>query len=133
MALRVVNVGEQLLLKRALNHTAADDVKLHLYTNDVTPSESHTVANYTEATGNGYSEIELTGSSFTVATSDGVTTASYTEQTFTFTGGPVSVYGYYVTDGAGTTLLWAERFTSAPYNIPADGGEIRITIRLTGE
>ena len=42
-------------------------------------------------------------------------------------GGPVSVYGYFVTNNAGTVLLWAERFTDGPYNLPSGGGSIKIT------
>lgn len=124
MALLLCNGGEVLCLKYMLNNTAPTNVKLHLYTNDKTPAEADVVGNYTACTATGYALKTLTGSSWTVATTDGTTTATYAEQTFTLTTS-ATVYGYYVTDNAGTGLLWAERFTTAPYNVPS--GSISVT------
>lgn len=130
MALLVPNVGEVELLSRLLNKNAPDNVVLHLYTNNVTPDEADVVGTYTEATAAGYSAITLTGASWSVATVTGTTTASYAQQTFTFTAAEPAVYGYYVTNNAGTVLLWAERFTDGPYAIPSGGGTIKITPKI---
>jgi hypothetical protein len=120
MALLVPNVGETELLSRMLNKSTTGDVKIHLYSDDVTPAEGDTVSSYTLITDP--AAISLTGSNWSVT--DG--TASYAQQTFTFSGS-ATAYGYVVTDAAGTTLLWSERFTDGPYTIPAGGGTIKIT------
>jgi len=132
MALVVPDVGEVLLLKRALNHTAPDDVKVHLYSNDYTPVEGSVIGSFTESDCAGYAAEELTGASWTVATVTGVTTATYAQLTFNLTGGKTH-YGYYVTDNAGTGLLWAERFSDAPHVIPSGGGTEKVTVNLIGE
>lgn len=130
MALLVPNVGETEMLKRILNAATPDNVKLHLYKNNVTPSETDTVSTYTEDDGTGYAAISLTGSNWDTTTTAG--TASYAQQTFTYTAG-TTVYGYYVTDNAGTTLLWAELFSDGPYTIPSGGGTIKITPTISLE
>ena len=132
MSLLCPDVGEVLLLKYALNHTVATNVKLHLYTNDYTPVEGSTISNFTECTASGYAAITLTGSSFTVSTAAGVTTAEYAQQTFTLTGASTD-YGYYITDNAGTQVLWAERFSDAPHSIPSGGGTEKVTVKITLE
>ncbi|MFZ7134348.1 MAG: hypothetical protein ACOWWR_18535 [Eubacteriales bacterium] len=130
MSLIVPDVGEVLLLKKALNHTAATDLKLHIFTNDIVPDEDTVIGDLTEATAAGYAAITLTGTSFTIET-DGSnnTTATYAEQTFTFTEASIN-YGYYITDSAGTGLLWVERFSDAPHSIPSGGGTEKITLSL---
>ena len=132
MALLVPDVGEVLLLEYALNKTAATDVKLRLYTNNYTPVEGSVVANFTEANAAGYAAIALTGASWTIASDAGVTTAEYAEQTFTFTAASTD-YGYYVTNSAGTQVLWAEKFSDAPHTIPSGGGTEKITVKIQGE
>jgi hypothetical protein len=52
-------------------------------------------------------------------------------QVWTFTGALGNVYGYYITDAAETTLLWAERFTGAPFNVQNNGDTITVTLQLT--
>ena len=127
MSLLVPDVGEQKILEKALNAVAADDVKIHLYSSDVTPGEDDTVASYTLITDP--AAITLTGTNWTVNTVTGVTTAEHAQQTFTFAGA-ATVYGYVVTDNGGTNLLWSERFTDGPYTIPAGGGSIKITPKI---
>lgn len=121
MALVVPDVGEVELLTRMLD----SDVVMHLYTNDVDPAESNTVSTFTEAGDASYSEATLTGGSWTIETESGVTSATYAQQDFVFEGA-ATVYGYYVTDVAGTTLLWAERFSSSA-SFGSGGGTISIT------
>jgi hypothetical protein len=132
MALLTVDVGEVELLSRAVNKTAPDNLRLKLYSNDKTPADADTVASYTEVTGSGYADKVLTGASWTVSSITNVATASYAQQSFDFTGA-ANVYGYYVTNNAGTILLWAERFTSPtpPWMIPAGGGVVKVTPIIT--
>lgn len=129
MALLVPDIGEVEMLSRILNKVATGDVKLHLYKNDYTPVEGSALANFTECTAAGYAVKTLTGANWTIATASGISEASYAEQTFNFTATEV-VYGYYITDSGTTKVLYAERFTSAPFNIPSGGGSVKVTPKL---
>jgi len=130
MALLVPDVSEVILLETMLNKTAATDVKLRLYTNNRTPAEDDDISSYTESTGTGYVAITLTGSSWTVATATGTTTAEYAQQTFTYTGAEANIYGYHVTNNSGAEVLWAELFSDGPYSIPSGGGSVKITPKI---
>ena len=132
MALTVMNKGAQEMLKRALNYSATGNVVLKLYKNNVTIAETSAVADFTEADFTGYSAATLTGSSFTVTDAD-PSEASYAVQEFTSSAGSQNqdVYGYYVTNGAGTIALWAEAFSDGPYNIANNGDKIQVTLKLT--
>jgi len=132
MALLVPDEGEVEILSRTLNKSATGDVVLRLYTNDETPDEDSVIGDFTDAAAAGYAPITLTGASWTIATVTNTTTASYAQQTFTFTGAE-TVYGYFITNSADDTLIYAERFTSAPFEIPSDGGEIRITPTIVAD
>ena len=130
MALLIVDEGEVEFLSRVLNKSATGDVVLHLYSNDKTPADADIVSSYTESTGTGYGAITLTGSGWTISSIANVGTASYAQQTFTMSSA-LTAYGYYVTNSAGTKLIWAERFTAPPYTLPAGGGTIKITPNFT--
>jgi len=132
MALLVPNVGEELALKALLNHTAPQNLVLRLYTSNTTPAESDTAATYTEASGNGYAAITLTGGSW-VVTPGAPTSAAYAEQTFTFTGALGNVYGYFLTQVTSGILVYAERFTGAPFSINNNGDQIKITPTITAD
>ena len=122
--------GEILLLQYIVGMVNADNPVLHLYGNDITPSDSTLIGDLTEVAGAvGYAAITLLSANWTTTQSGGVTTAVYSEQTFTFTTNATS-YGYYVTDES-NNLLWLERFTGAPFGIPDGGGTISITAKLT--
>lgn len=125
MALIVPTVGEEKLLKYMLNNSAALDQALHLYFNDPTISQSSVVGDFSEVAAAGYSAVTLSGASWTFSTA----TASYPEQTFTLSTN-ATAYGYYVTTTS-NDLLWAERFTNAPFNLPGSGGQIAITLNIT--
>jgi len=130
MALLVPLTGEINLLGRMLNFAASDNVILHLYTNNITPSSSDTLGTYSESSGAGYAAITLTGSSWVIA---GPTpaTAAYPQQTFTYTGAEPTIYGYYVSNNGITVLEWAEKFTDGPYAIPSGGGSVKITPKIS--
>jgi hypothetical protein len=128
MALLFPDTGENLALEMIVNKTAAQDLVLKLYTSNTTPGESDTAGTYTEATGNGYSSITLTGASWGAAAAGSI---AYAQQTFTFTGALGNVYGYFVTQASSGTLVYAERFTDGPYNIANNGDQIKITPTIT--
>ncbi len=125
MAIVAPDVGEVLLLRYMLNHTAPSDVKMRLFVNDITPSESDLLGTYTEAIDVAYSNVTLTGVSWTVSTAAGVTTGTFAQQEFSFSSS-ASVFGYFVTDNAGANLLWSERFDAAPFSLPSGGGTIAV-------
>jgi len=130
MAAVVPNTGEKELLNRAIKQIEGS--KLKLYANDYTATNGSSVGNVTECAVSGYAAITLAAGTWTVSTSAAITTANYAQQTFSLTTAG-SAYGYYVTNSAGTILLWAERFTGAPYVLPAGGGSILVTVNLTGD
>ena len=131
MALVVVNNGESIALQLLTNKLATpENLILRLFTSNTTPAETDTAATYTEATGNGYAAITLTGASWTVS---GTTQIAYAEQTFTFTGALGNVYGYYMTRATGADLIYAERFTGAPFNIANNGDQIKVTPVITAD
>jgi hypothetical protein len=141
MAFVVCNEGEQTLLE-AMLETAAANLKLKLFVSNTTPAETDTVATYTEMSTQGYAEITLTAATWAAAAAGtGTGTANsnkaskaYAQQTFTAdgTGGSTTVYGYYITNSAGTVLIGAERFATAKVMaIAGDAIKITPTVRLT--
>lgn len=125
MSFTTTLTGEVLLLQYMLNVTSADNVRLHLYRNDYTPTINTTTGNVTEANNAGYASISLTGSQWTVAAAGGSGCAAYANQSFTYTTSDV-VYGYYITNNASSTVIWAERFENSPLNVPVAGGAITV-------
>jgi len=127
MALVCPDVGEVAMLQLAIHKAVNADLKLKLFTANVTPDENTVLGDLTEAAGFGYAAKTLTGATWAVATVAGTTTASYAQQVWTFTGALGNVYGYFLTNGAETELLWCERFTDAPYDIVNNGDQIKVT------
>lgn len=132
MTLLVPNASEVVIMENFLNKTAPQDLVLKLYSSDTTPAETDTELTYTETTGGGYAAAPLTAASW-VVTPGNPTSAAYPEVTFTFTGAAGNVYGYYVVQAISGALMWAERFTNAPFNIQNNGDEIRVTPQITLE
>jgi hypothetical protein len=133
MAIVVPNNGEVVALSYLVGKTASTEgLTLRLYTSNTTPAESDTAGTYTEASGNGYAAIALTGSSWTV-TGGAPTPASYAQQTFTFTGALGNVYGYYLTRTTTADLVYAERFSDGPYNVVNNGDQIKVTPQITAD
>jgi len=132
MALVLPNVGESDALAAIVGKAAAENLVLHLYTNDVTPGETDTTASYTEATFTGYAAITLTAANW-VVTEGAPSNAAYPQQTFTSSADQTSqaVYGYYLTRVTSGRIAWAERFPSGPYVIANNGDNIKVTLNFT--
>lgn len=130
--LLVPNNGEGDALGFFVNKVAPETLVLRLYTNNITPAETDVAATYTEAAGNGYASISLTGASWTVV-EGAPSEASYAQQTFTFTGALGNVYGYFQTRTTSGRIALAERFTDGPYNIVNNGDQIKITPKVTAD
>lgn len=129
MAFVTTNLGEVLLLKYMLGQSTADNVRLHLYTNNLTPAATDSLSMYTESVASGYSVKELPGAAWTYGTVSSTSSASYARQTYTYSTSE-TVYGYYITNQGVSTLIWAERFTGAPFQVPSGGGTIDIDPKL---
>lgn len=132
MTLLVPDKSEGTMLEAFLNKTAPQDLVLRLYSSNTTPAESDTEVTYTETSGGGYAAANLTAASWTV-TPGAPTSAAYPEVVFTFTGIAGNVYGYYVTQTTSGFIMWAERFTTGPYDIQNNGDQIKITPQITLE
>jgi hypothetical protein len=93
----------------------APNLTFHLYSNDVTFGDGTVPANLIEAAGNGYAPIGAPSANWTVATSQGIGTATITNPfTFAFTG-PITIFGWYMTDGNnGNACVMGERLSNAP-------------------
>lgn len=97
----------------------ASSIEVCLYTNDITPDEDSELADFTEATYDGYSRISWPpGTPFT----DGAGKASIAPVIANFTGpetgGPVNVYGFYVVyQWSGEQILMAGRLAGAPVTL----------------
>lgn len=129
MAVVTFNAGRQEMLRRAFNYSATGDLKLKLYSSNTSLSVTTVIGDLTEATFTGYAEKTLTGASWTV-TSASPAVASYAQQEFTSTAGSQnqSIYGYVVTNSAGTIALYGETFTDGPYTIVNNGDKIQVTL-----
>jgi hypothetical protein len=124
----LLDVGADEILKTYFNNYrpgGGNNLTLRLFANNVTPAQAG--ISYTEAAGGGYAEITLTNGSWTITTGNDPSDAIYAQQTWTFTGAlttNLNVYGYYVTDAAGT-IIYAELF--AGYITPGNGTVIKVT------
>lgn len=109
---------------KKVNPAAGNNLTLKLFVNNVTPSDTDTVATYTEAAGGGYVAATLTPESFTVSTVTGIVQAAYVQQQFVFTGpltANATIYGAYIEDADGV-LICAERALSQ--YTPVNNGDI---------
>lgn len=130
MALVAPDVGEAKMLEIIVNKTAPANLVMHLYTNNVDPTENTISSDFNEVSGiSGYTPVTLTGAAWTISTVSNVTTAQYAAQQFNMLD-PVTCYGYYMT-GPGAALMWAERFAGGPFVLPVGGGTIEITPKVT--
>ena len=134
MALIVPNSAEGFILGYIVGTETPEALTIRLFDNDYTPTETDTVAAYTEVTGSNYAGISLgTPGNWTITDGE-PSLAEHTQVSWTFDANANqvgNVYGYYVTRDTSNDLVWAERFTNGPYNIQTENDQIRITPRLT--
>ena len=135
MALKVPIAGEISLLNTLLQN---GNLHLHLFQNNYTPIASSVIGNFTEATFSGYSTTQplpITTVKWTTPANDGAGRAIAFNATFNFSNSTGAVgnqiYGYYVTDLADATVLWAERFSSAPIDMTTAGKTMSMTPAFT--
>lgn len=131
MAGIIAEGGLSAILQAITNKDAAnEDLKLGLFSNDVTPAIADVIGTYTAATFTGYSAITLTGASWSVTLADPVL-ISYAQQTFQSSADQAAqtIYGYYLFRGTTLDLLGAERFSISQV-VQFNGDTIKITPRL---
>jgi len=130
--LLVPNVSEMSVLNVLSTAFNAAALHYHLYHNNHTPADNDVLADYTEATFDGYAlkvvntfapAILIAGRAYTAAD----------PLLWTATGGvtPNSVFGYYVTDASDVTLYWAELFTGGPIVIDSLGDTVPLVPSFT--
>jgi hypothetical protein len=133
LTLLVPDLGEAQLLIMALQKATVETQTLKLFVNNYTPVEGSIASNFTEMSTCGYAAKALTRASWSIASAAGVTTASYPQQTWTFTaGGPTTVYGYFIIETTSTVILWGELFASSQV-IQNTGDQILLTPKITLE
>jgi hypothetical protein len=108
-----------------------DDLTLRLFTNNHDPADTDIAADYTEATGGGYSARTLNMGSWTVSVESGIAQALYAVQSFVFTGplaGNPGIWGTFITDADGTLILAQKRALAfTPQN---DGDHLDVTPKI---
>jgi len=126
MPLNVPDVGENAILEMIVNRTAPQDLRLRLYINNITPSDTDTAATYTQAGFPGYTQANLAGGTWGAASGGNITYGS--QQVFTCSGTATDdVYGYYVVQATSGILVWSERDAAAPFAVRNSGDVVRIT------
>lgn len=119
MATVVTNAGKKYFMDAGLNKTPQRSLILRLGKNDVTPSKSSVIGDFTEATFTGYAAVTLDPANWTVATVDmggGIDNivASHAEVEFTSSAGSQNetIYTAYLACATSNVLVAANRFTS---------------------
>jgi len=121
-------------LNMATNGWNGINRRLHLFTNNYTPTVTDTLASYSEATFTGYATQNITGwGAPTIAAHVGAIQAASRTFTRTATGTTQNIYGYFVTNAGDTTLLWAERDPNAPIPLTNNGDSYTVTPRITAQ
>jgi len=124
MPLIVPDVGERRMLEYIVNRAQPTELTLRLYVNSVDLlGEAVSAEDFTEASQNGYVAVQLPGANWAVSTDSGISVATYATGVPFNLAETADVYGYYVTDASGE-VMWAEEFPSAPFGLPAGGGQI---------
>lgn len=95
-------------------------LKVHLFTNNVNPSNATVLADFTEATFAGYVAQSLTTPNPAVDAAH-ISTVTAVSVSFTITAGAQNIYGWYVTNSANTRLMWSQRDAAAPVAMDAAG------------
>lgn len=117
----------QLLLTRQL--TPYPSVTYHWFVNDYTPAYGDTLSSYVEASGLLIPSLSVDDVDWSLTAPADTATAEAAEAIISVTSA-VTIYGYYVTNPAGTELLWAERFEGGPFTYGVLGGTLAFTPRF---
>lgn len=105
---------------------------LHLFSNNVTPTDAFTNADVTECIFSGYSSINLTGWTAAFLNAANIGEMQEVLRTFTRSAGAVSdnVYGYFIRNSLGDYLM-GERNPAGVVNMNTPGQVYPVWCRLT--
>lgn len=120
-------------IRVALDNVTAGELataKLRLYSNNLTPTNAQVIGDFTEATFTGYAAVTLSGwTAASVAAHVASSTAN--PVTFTLTAGTQSIYGWYITNAAGTVLYAAGRDAAAPVAMSLTVNNYQVTVTVS--
>lgn len=104
MGIIVPNAVELVILQRILQDVT---LRLKLYSNNYSPTETSAISNFVETTGGGYTDKVILPGEWIMSPGD-PTTGRQKQKVFTFTGPTtLPIYGYYVVTDVGA-YVWAE-------------------------
>jgi hypothetical protein len=109
------------------DHIGNNNYYYRLFTNNITPGTATVLTDFTEAAWTGYAPIQGGAITWPAATLSGhVAQSTGSNIVFNNTsGGTVTVYGVYVTNGVtATKLYFAERDPNAPVSVPNGGSYV---------
>lgn len=109
------NGAELSILEYAFRTTTPPALTLRIFKSDTTPDEDTVVGDLTEADFTGYAAEVLTRAGWDAAVTDvnGRATISYGSAISWTSTSSQTVYGIYLTENSGNTLIFCERFTDA--------------------
>jgi hypothetical protein len=109
-----------------LQQIVSSNLHLHLFSNNVSPGDSTTLAALTECAFTGYAKQTLTAASWvSLGVSSHIGALAYPTVTFSNTGGGSTVvYGWYITDVADAILVSVGLLDGSPVTIPATIGTV---------
>ena len=118
-----------------LQQMIVTSIKVHIFTNNLTPDRDTVLADMTEGSWTGYPTggVQVNAADFTLQSVAGHV-GSVLAAPVSFpngSGGSVSGYGYYVTDSTVTKLLAVARFDSAPEVV--DDGDSFLVIPIISD
>lgn len=133
MAGVLVNNGEDRMLGLLVKKTGYNlaDLSLRLFKNNVTPGETDTAATYTVADFTGYASVTMGTADWTL-TPGAPSQAVGAQKSFTSSAdqSAQTIYGYYLIETDGNTLVASEAFAVA-VSIANNGDIIRVTPTIT--
>lgn len=127
----VLPLAEQVaLVDLVVDSTAYATAKLHLFKNDINPNSESLLADFIEADFDGYVAPTCTfGAAY--IDPDGTPLSSAGEKMFVQDDAIGNdIYGAYLTDAAGTTLLRSARFADAPYPLVNAGDALPVNVKV---
>ncbi len=134
MTLKLQDGGLERKMSDARTAWNTTKLKLHLYSNNFSPTTSTVIGDYTECTFPGYSSQDISNWAAPVTTSH-VTQMLADAITFTrsTTGTSQNVYGYFVTNAAGSVPYWGELDPAGPRVLTSAGDSVTVTPQLTDQ
>jgi hypothetical protein len=129
MAIRIANSIKATLLQLLV--ATLNGYKIHLFKNNLTPTDASVIGDFTEADFTGYASQNLTtfATAFLNGANQGETDAGL--YTFTQSGSTTTnnIYGYYVTT-AGGALVYSERNPNAPVAMTGSGLQYVVDVKF---